>query len=138
MSAAAKKKKKEPKWLTEEVLFIIHAQQIERYGGVHGVLDENVVLAALQRPINRWSYEESVDFADLAALYLVAFAGTQGFYDGNKRTGLACALVFLELNSVSLEPDPTELFELTLRVATHRIADKEAAIWFRKRLKQRR
>ena len=137
MSAAAKKKKKEPKWLTEEVLFIIHAQQIERYGGVHGVLDENVVLAALQRPINRWSYEESVDFADLAALYLVAFAGTQGFYDGNKRTGLACALVFLELNSVSFEPDPTELFELTLRVATHRIADKEAAIWFRKRLKQR-
>ena len=133
MSAAAKKK--EPKWLTEEILFIIHAQQIERYGGAHGVLDENVVLAALQRPINRWSYEKSVDFADLAALYLVAFAGTQGFNDGNKRTGLACALVFLALNSVSFDPDATELYELTLRVATHQIGDNDAAIWFRERLK---
>ena len=132
--SAATKKKKEPKWLTEEMLFIIHAQQIERYGGVHGVLDENAVLAALQRPINRWSYEKSVDFADLAALYLVAFAGTQGFNDGNKRTGLACALVFLGLNSVSFEADATELYELTLRVATHQIGDKAAAIWFRKRL----
>jgi len=132
--SAATKKKKEPKWLTEEMLFIIHAQQIERYGGVHGVLDENAVLAALQRPINRWSYEKSVDFADLAALYLVAFAGTQGFNDGNKRTGLACAFVFLGLNSVSFEADATELYELTLRVATHQIGDKAAAIWFRKRL----
>ena len=128
------RKKKEPIWLTEEILFIIHAQQIERYGGAHGVLDENVVLAALQRPINRWSYEKSVDFADLAALYLVAFAGTQGFNDGNKRTGLACALVFLALNSVSFDPDATELYELTLRVATHQIGDNDAAIWFRERL----
>jgi death on curing protein len=129
------KKKKEPIWLTEEILFIIHAQQIERYGGAHGVLDENVVLAALQRPINRWSYEKSVDFADLAALYLVAFAGTQGFTDGNKRTGLACALVFLRLNSVSFDPDATELYEVTMRVATHQIGDSEAAKWFRKRLR---
>jgi len=128
-------KKKEPIWLTDEILFIIHALQIERYGGAHGVLDENVVLAALQRPINRWSYEKSVDFSDLAALYLVAFAGTQGFNDGNKRTGLACALVFLELNSVSFNPDATELYELTLRVATHQIGDNDAASWFRDRLK---
>lgn len=132
---SSRRKKKEPIWLTEEILFIIHAQQIERYGGAHGVLDENVVLAALQRPINRWSYEKSVDFADLAALYLVAFAGTQGFNDGNKRTGLACALVFLALNSVTFDPDATELYELTLRVATHQIGDNDAAIWFRERLK---
>jgi death on curing protein len=128
------RKKKEPVWLTEEILFIVHAQQIERYGGAHGVRDENVILAALQRPINRWSYEKSVDFADLAALYLVAFAGTQGFNDGNKRTGLACALVFLGLNSVNFEPDATELYELTMRVATHQIGDHEGASWFRERL----
>ena len=133
MSAAATKK--EPKWLTGEILFVIHAQQIERYGGVYGVLDENVVLAAFQHPINPWSHEKPFDFADLAALYLVAFTGTQGFNDGNKRTGLACALVFLALNSVSFEPDATELYELTLRVATRQIGDHGAAIWFRKRLK---
>lgn len=127
--------KDEPQWITEESLFVLHAQQVERYGGSHGVLDQNVVLAALHRPINRWAYDKSVDFADLAALYLVAFAGTQGFNDGNKRTGLACALVFLELNGVSFEADPQELYELVLRVATHQVGDKDVATWFRQRIK---
>jgi death-on-curing protein len=128
-------KRKEPRWITEEILFVIHAQQVERYGGSHGVLDKNVVLGALHRPINRWSYEESADLGDLAASYLVAFAGSQGFNDGNKRTGLACALVFLGLNSVSFEADAEELYEVTLRVATRQIADNDVAIWFRQRIK---
>ena len=136
MKASAKRN--EPRWVTEEILFVIHAQQMERYGGLHGVLDKNVVLAALHRPLNRWAYEQSVasvDFAELAAVYLVAFAGTQGFNDGNKRTGLACALVFLGLNSVSFEADAKELYELTLKVATHQIGDNDVAIWFRQRIK---
>jgi death on curing protein len=131
----SKAKRGEPRWITEEILFVIHAQQVERYGGSHGVLDENVVLGALHRPLNRWAYEESTDFADLAASYLVAFAGSQGFNDGNKRTGLACALVFLGLNSVSFEADAEDLFELTLRVATRQIKDIDVANWFRQRLK---
>lgn len=128
-------KRKEPRWITEEILFVIHAQQVERYGGSHGVLDKNVVLGALHRPINRWAYEESADFADLAASYLVAFAGSQGFNDGNKRTGLACALVFLGLNSVSFEADAEELYDVTLRVATRQIKDKDVSTWFRQRIK---
>jgi len=98
------------------------------------VLDKNVVLGALHRPINRWAYEESADFADLAASYLVAFAGSQGFNDGNKRTGLACALVFLGVNSVSFEADAEELYDVTLRVATRQIGDNDVAIWFRQRI----
>ena len=128
-------KREEPRWITEEILFVIHAQQVERYGGSHGVLDKNVVLGALHRPMNRWAYEGSADFADLAASYLVAFAGAQGFNDGNKRTGLACALVFPGLNSVSFEADAEDLYEVTLRVATRQIADNDVAIWFRQRIK---
>ena len=127
-------KREEPRWITEEILFVIHAQQVERYGGSHGVLDKNVVLGALHRPINRWAYEESADFADLAASYLVAFAGSQGFNDGNKRTGLACALVFLGVNSVSFEADAEDLYDVTLRVATRQIGDNDVAIWFRQRI----
>ena len=125
----------EAKWITEEILQIIHAQQIERYGGLHGILDENVVLAALARPINRWSYDESADMADLAALYLLAFAGTQGFNDGNKRTGLACALVFLGLNDLSFDADADSLYDLCLRVATNQIKEAGVAEFFRKSIK---
>lgn len=125
--------RKEPQWISEETLLILHAQQVERYGGSHGVLDENVVLGALHRPINRWSYDESVDFADLAGVYLVAFAGSQGFNDGNKRTGLACALVFLEMNDVSFEADPQEVYDLAMLVARNQIGENEVAVWFRER-----
>ena len=69
----------EPSWITEAMLWMIHAQQVERYGGAHGVLDENVVRSALARPRHRWTYDAEADLADLAAAYLVGFAGSQGF-----------------------------------------------------------
>lgn len=114
---------REPHWLTEEILLAVHAQQVERYGGAHGVLDRNVVLSALARPVNRWAYDPDADLADLAAAYLVGFARVQGFCDGNKRTGLATALVFLGLNGVLLDAPPEELYALTMAVATNRADD---------------
>ena len=121
----------EPRWITEETLFALHAQQIERYGGMHGVVDENVVHSALARPINRWAYDDVADLADLAAMYLVAFAGSQGFSDGNKRTGLACALVFLAINGVSIDFEPGSLYELAMAVANNRVNEIQAAEYFR-------
>ncbi len=127
----------EPRWLTEPTLLAIHAQQIERYGGAHGVLDPNVVLSALARPINRWSYDPEADLADLAAAYLVGFARSQGFSDGNKRTGLACALVFLALNGASLHVPPAEVYALTMAVANNQADDTTVAAYFRDRLRSR-
>jgi death-on-curing protein len=120
--------------LTEPTLLAIHAQQIERFGGAHGILDENVVLSALARPINRWSYDDAADLADLAAAYLVGFARSQGFADGNKRTGLACALVFLALNGAPLHVPPAELYALTMAVANKLADDTAIATYIRSRL----
>lgn len=128
----------EPRWLTEPTLLSIHAQQIERYGGRHGILDENVVLSALARPINRWSYDPNADLADLAAAYLFGFARSQGFSDGNKRTGLACALVFLALNGAPLHVPAAELYALTMAVANSQADDAALAGYFRDRLKSPR
>ena len=124
----------EPRWINEPALLALHAQQIERYGGAHGVLDENVVLSALARPRNRWAYDPNADLADLAAAYLVGFARVQGFSDGNKRTGLACALVFLALNGEPLHAPGEELYALTMDVAIGRADDAVVARYFRERL----
>lgn len=124
----------EPRWLTESGLLAIHAQQIERYGGAHGILNENLVRSALARPMNRWSYDLHADLADLAATYLVAFTGSQGFTDGNKRTGLACALVFLAVNGVSRHVPPSELFALTMAVANNQADDVAVAAYLRDRI----
>lgn len=93
------------------------------------------MLSALARPINRWSYDSNADLADLAAAYLVGFARSQGFSDGNKRTGLACALVFLALNGAPLHVSPAELFALTMAVANNQADDTAVAAYFRDRRK---
>lgn len=124
----------EPRWLTEAVLLTIHAQQIERYGGAHGVRDQDIVRSALARPINRWAHDDEADLADLAAVYLVSFVGSRGFNDGNKRTGLACALVFLRLNGFVLHVPGKELYALTMQIATGEADDSIAAGYFRSRM----
>jgi death-on-curing protein len=124
----------EPRWIAEATLLAIHAQQIERYGGTHGVLDENVVLSALNRPRHRWSYDPDADLSDLAAAYLVGFARSRGFNDGNKRTGLACALVFLAVNSSRLHVPPEELYALAMAAATGQADDRVVAAFLRDRL----
>jgi len=119
------------------MLMAIHAQQIERYGGAHGVLDENVVRSALARPMQRWACDDDPDLADLAAALLVGFARSQGFNDGNKRTGLASALVFLGLNGWALHVPPKELYALTMRAATGQSDDQVVAAFLRERMTPR-
>lgn len=126
--------KDEPQWLTEAIVLAIHAQQIERYGGTHGVRDENVVRSALARPIHHFAYVEGADLADFAAAYLVGFARSQGFIDGNKRTGLACALVFLALNGHEVHVPPEELYALTMEVATGSAEDRLVARYLREHM----
>jgi len=124
----------EPRWITEATLLAIHAQQIERYGGAHGVLDKNVVLSTLARPINRRAYDAEADFEDPGAAYLVGFARVQGFNDGNKRTGLTCALVFLALNGFVLHVPAAGVVALTMSVATGKDDDATVAAYLRAHL----
>ena len=125
----------EPRWITETILLAIHAQQVERYGGLHGVREPNVVQSALARAQNRWSYHSAADLSDLVASYLVGLARTQGFNDGNKRTALACALVFLALNGHTLHVAPQELYALTMSAANGQADDAIVAAYLRKNVR---
>ena len=59
--------RREPKWLSLDTILALHAQQVDRFGGSHGVLDRGAVESALARAPNRFHYGESADLADLAA-----------------------------------------------------------------------
>jgi death-on-curing protein len=120
------------------MLMAIHARQVERYGGAHGVLDENVVLSCLARPRHLHAYEPEADLAAFAAAYFWGFARSQGFNDGNKRTALACALVFLSLNGFEVHVPPPELYALTMSAATGEVDDQVVAAYFRDRMKRKR
>jgi death-on-curing protein len=61
----------------------------------------------------------------MAAAYLFHLVSNHPFVDGNKRIGLIAALVFLDLNGVSIAHPTEALYELTMGVAEGRI-DKAA------------
>jgi death-on-curing protein len=83
--------------LVEDIL-AIHEDQIERYGGAHGVRDPGLLEAALFRPQTGY-YETLVDEA--AALW-ESLSQNHPFVDGNKRTAFAATFVFLAINGLDV------------------------------------
>ena len=68
----------------------------------------------------------------MAAAYLFHITQDHPFVDGNKRTGLVTALVFLALNDRHVEADGGELTELVLGVAAGRVSKAEVAVFFQR------
>jgi death-on-curing protein len=64
------------------------------------------------------------DIIEVAAAYLFYLCGNRPFVDGNKRTGMAAAIVFLRLNGVETAPDSNHWETLMVDVAASRI-DRE-------------
>jgi len=122
----------EPVWIPLATLHLLHARQIELFGGLHGVRDEGAFEGALARPLNAWGYGQATDVETLAAAYLCALTRQQGYLDGNKRTALAAALVFLRLSGRTLVAPGDELYALVIAAATGEIGVEQVAEWMRR------
>ena len=109
----------DPLFLTEDAVLLIHQEQIAEFGGAQGVRDPGLLASALAQP--RATFEGRflhTSLYEMAAAYLFHIAHSQAFVDGNKRTGLVTALVFLDLNGVTVDVESEGLYELTIAVAT--------------------
>ena len=76
----------------------IHADQIERYGGGHGLRDPGLLEAALFRP--QTGYYPSL--TDEAAALWESLSQNHPSVDGNKRTAFAATYVFLLINGLRI------------------------------------
>ncbi len=114
-----------PEFLDIEDVLEIHALQLNRYGGADGLRDQGLLESALAQPQATFDGEFVHDglFA-MAAAYLFHITSNHPFLDGNKRTGLLSALVFLDINGIAIERESEILYDLTMAVAEGR-ADKE-------------
>ena len=106
----------EPRFLTLEQVERLQAKLIDRFGGTHGLRDPLLYEGAVIHPCNVYYYAQG-DYFDVAAAYAVHIAQAQAFLDGNKRTGMAAALVFLEINGVSLPAATERLHEAMIAIA---------------------
>jgi len=124
---------KEPVWVSGTEAVNINALLVGRFGGIGGgPRDENLVKAALARPLNKWHYDNPrPDLFTLAAAYAFGIARGHVFHDGNKRTGYVVAITFLAVNSVTCAPDPAAIVRQMEALAGGDISEDAFADWLR-------
>ena len=119
-------------FLTLDDVLIIHSDQISRYGGSGGIRDIGLLDSALSVVHAQFEGQfthESI--YQMAAAYLYHIAQNHPFVDGNKRTAVAAALIFLDLNGVEVRVDEQALADFVLDVARGLVEKKEIAGFLR-------
>jgi len=117
-------------FLTAEQILFLHARLVAETGGGHGVRDLSMLLSATGRP--QASFDSQDLYPDLftkAGALMDSLIRNHPFLDGNKRTGIAAAAMFLRLNGYSLEAANDELEKFTLEVAQSQHTLNEIAAW---------
>jgi len=89
------------------VAVAMHADQVERYGGSHGVRDPRLLEAALYRPQTGY-YAGLIEEA--TALW-ESLSQNHAFIDGNKRTAFAATYTFLVINGARLTADAQQTWD---------------------------
>lgn len=121
--------------LTKEEILILHKQLIERYGGTHGVRDENLLDSALNAPFQGFGdYEYYPSVVQKAVRLCFGLVMNHPFHDGNKRIGAMALLTTLDLNHLTLKTNSAELSEIILRLAAGSINDETLLCWVQDRL----
>jgi len=110
----------------------LHSDQIELYGGEHGVRDLGLLESAVAQAQAAFGGQDlHNDLFEMAAAYLFHIVKNHPFVDGNKRAGAVTALVFLDLNGIEIDAPKGALYELTMAVATGQTGKAEIAEFFR-------
>lgn len=113
---------KAPEFLTLAEILEIHQFQIERHGGKPGVRDRGLLESALAVPEASFGGEFlHPSLFSMAAAYAFHLAENQPFIDGNKRAALGAALVFLEINGVSIEDPKGGLYDAMMAIAARKM-----------------
>lgn len=107
------------RYLTQEEVLAVYQQEI---GKSAKLLEEknfdSVRLNAALKKAERTPENKDHDhyLIETSALYLFYLISDRPFQDGNKRTAVASAILFLQLNEVSWKEYKEELFHLSVSV----------------------
>jgi death-on-curing protein len=124
----------EPRFLSLDEVLRIHARSLADHGGSDGTRDAGLIESALVSARNTFYYAKG-DLFDIAASYAFHLAESQAFIDGNKRTAVSSALVFLAMNGVYAEPPTWELYSAMIDIAEKKKTKLDLAEIFRKSAK---
>ena len=119
-------------YLTAEQVLFVHYRLLSETSGEHGVRDVGLLESAVARPKATFDRQELYkDIFEKAAALMESLINNHPFVDGNKRTGIACTVLFLKQNGILFSAKNRELETFTLRVASSKIGLPEIANWLK-------
>ena len=117
-------------YLTPELVLFIHARLITEIGGEHGVRDLGLLQSAVARPQAVFDGNELYPgIYQKAAALLESSINKHPFVDGNKRTGITAAVLFLRINGHQLSASNEEMVSFVLSIASGNQSLEAIAEW---------
>jgi death-on-curing protein len=119
-----------PDFLTLDEVLSIHAEQTRLFGGASGIREVGLLQSAVgsvEATFGGVLLHETI--AAMAAAYLYGICRNHPFLDGNKRTAVAAALTFLEINGISVEADEDVFYDLVIGVAEGRVSKAAVTVF---------
>lgn len=123
----------DPLFLTLDEVLSLHEDQLRLFGGSEGIRARGALESAVAMPAATFggTYLHS-DIFEMAAAYAFHIAENQPFVDGNKRTGLNAALVFLDLNGWLVSDPEMELYDAMISLSAHSLDKRGLAATLRR------
>jgi death-on-curing protein len=122
----------------KDVLFL-QGDTIGVDGGLPGIRDHGLLDAAVAMPRQQFGGDYlHKEIAAMGAADLFHLAQNHPFVDGNKRTAVLAALVFLHVNGVETLPPPQALEVVTRQVAGGELSKDALTQWLRREIGKKR
>lgn len=120
------------KYLTPHQVLAIHDQMIRRFSGSHGLRDLGLLESAVLRPRSSFGGQDLyLDTFSKAAALLQSLLKNHPFVDGNKRTALTSAGIFLKINGYRLTNSHKEEVEFAIKVDNENLSLEQIANWLK-------
>ena len=119
-------------FIPNEIVPMLHADLIKRYGGTPGVRDRGLLASALAQP--RTTAQKRFlhrTIFDKAAAYGFHVCRNHPFVDGNKRIAFVLMNIFLLKNGWKLDASEEEAFEITITLASGSLTKTDLSARFR-------
>jgi len=119
-------------YLSEAEVIAVNEEMVSQYGGLHGVKDLYLLRLAVGRPQMSVGFQDAYkSIFDKAAALFHSIINNHPFLDGNKRTSLFSALLFLEYNGRKVEFRRKEAVKFTRRAHNDKWSVEQISQWLK-------
>lgn len=117
-------------YLSEAEIIAINEKMVSRFGGLHGVKDTNMLRLAIGRPQMSAGFQDAYkSIFDKAAAIPHSVINNHPFLDGNKRTSLFSAILFLEYNGWEVIFTKKEAVKFTMKAHSDDWSVEQISDW---------